>query len=85
MLIVILLAATTVNSKPAADILEIDTSIGSRLALECSLDNLDDNVIVWKHEDRVLFAGNIRVRHDERIKAIDDTLVIKNVEPEDKG
>jgi len=84
-IIVMMIAATTVTSKPVADMIEIDTTVGSKMALECTLDNLEENVVVWKHEDRVLFAGDIRVRHDERIEVIEDSLVINDVEPEDKG
>ena len=59
---------------------------GERLSLTCSLENDNNNVVIWKKSDRVLFAGNIRVRHDRRISVTEEMLlVIDATRPEDEG
>jgi len=57
----------------------IDVIVGNDVVIECDIDNHEDNVVIWKHGNRVLFAGDIRVRHDDRIEVIEDDLLIKDV------
>ena len=40
---------------------------GEELDLGCDLDVEDAGLVVWKHGDRVLFAGNVRIRRDYRM------------------
>ena len=75
----------TVHCMPAIDILEENVIVGNTFVMKCELDNTEDNVIIWKHTNRVLFAGDIRVRHDDRIEVIDNLLVIEDIKPSDKG
>ena len=43
---------------------------GEELDLGCDLDVEDAGLVVWKHGDRVLFAGNLRIRRDYRMAII---------------
>ena len=43
---------------------------GEKLDLGCDLDVEDAGLVVWKHGDRVLFAGNLRIRRDYRMAII---------------
>ena len=62
---------------------EVTVAAGDNLVLNCALINLNNNVIIWKKNERVLFAGGIRVRHDKRINVRGNSLIIDNVQPED--
>ena len=64
---------------------EMNIHVGKPISIKCDLDNPEGNVIIWKHKKRVLFAGDIRVRHDDRIKVVEDNLVIENVKVSDNG
>ena len=74
-----------VSSMPAVEIVKKDVTAGEDLELSCALENTEENVVIWKHAGRVLFAGNIRVRHDDRINIVDDNLVLENVDEDDEG
>ena len=74
-----------VSSVPAVEIVKIDVTAGEDLELSCALENTEENVVIWKHASRVLFAGNIRVRHDDRINIFNDKLVIENIDDNDAG
>ena len=75
-----------VNSVPLKDaknvihVLEGETS-----NLKCALPNIENDVIVWKHNERVIFAGNLRVKHDLRINTREMHLTIQNTSIEDAG
>ena len=43
---------------------------GEEVSVECDIDVDDGGLLVWKHGDRILFAGNLRIRRDYRIVAI---------------
>ena len=64
---------------------ELTASYGKHVTIDCNIENQENNVIIWKHGGRVLFAGDIRVRHDARITATKDKLVISNVQSSDRG
>jgi len=70
---------------PAVDIVRRDVIAGDDIKISCALENTEGNVVIWKHAGRVLFAGNIRVRHDNRINIVDDNLFIESVEEVDEG
>merc|ERR1711979_31813 len=74
-----------VSSIPTVEVVKKDVTAGEDLELSCALENTEENVVIWKHAGRVLFAGNIRVRHDDRINIVDDNLVIENVDEDDEG
>ena len=67
-----------------ADIGEMNIHVGKPFILRCDLYNPEGNVIIWKHKKIVLFAGEIRVRHDDRISVTEDKLGIENVKVPDK-
>ena len=79
------LLLTTVQSMPQQQLRKISVAAGEKLVLHCALENENNNVVIWKKSDRVLFAGNIRVRHDERLQAVDSILTVDSVLPEDEG
>ena len=64
---------------------EMNIHAGKPFILSCDLNNPEGNVIIWKHKKRVLFAGDIRVRHDDRITVTKDKLIVENVKVSDKG
>merc|ERR1711979_71505 len=74
-----------VSSIPTVEVVKKDVTAGEDLELSCALENTEENVVIWKHAGRVLFAGNIRVRHDDRINIINDKLVIENIDDDDAG
>ena len=81
---ILLLLLSRAESKPVEQN-ELRVSVGDEMLIECDIDNHEDNVVIWKHRNRVLFAGDIRVRHDDRIVVIGDDLVIKDVRADDAG
>ena len=51
---------------------------GEDLDLDCKLeagDVEDAGLVVWKHGERVLFAGNLRIRRDYRMAIINNRFV----------
>ena len=83
-LIFALIAVRIVESIPVKSA-KIIASVGKHFTLSCDIENKENNVIIWKHGGRVLFAGDIRVRHDDRISVVQEKLLIKNVQSSDKG
>ena len=55
------------DSMPALDITVQEATAGQNIELKCLLENTDGNFIIWKHEDRVVFVGDIKVKHDDRV------------------
>ena len=51
---------------------------GTKLSLSCELSRRDESVVLWKKDDRVLFAGDLRVRKDERFCVNDGYLEISD-------
>ena len=49
-----------VHTKPV-ETDDVDVIVGNEVVIECDIDNNEDNVVIWKHGNRVLFAGDIRV------------------------
>jgi hypothetical protein len=52
---------------------------GTKLSFSCELERRDKSVVLWKKDDRVLFAGDLRVRMDERFSFNNGDLKIINV------
>ena len=61
------------------------TELGHVLTLPCSVKDLGDMVLLWKKGSRVLTAGSLKVRRDDRITLQGTNLQIKNIEREDSG
>merc|ERR1712227_25432 len=80
---ILLLMIKVINCMPQISSTEVTVAAGDNLVLNCALINLNNNVIIWKKNERVLFAGGIRVRHDKRINVRGNSLIIENVQPED--
>ena len=78
---------TLITAMPQTSVQEVTVAAGERMSLECSLETDITNVVIWKKSDRVLYAGNVRVRHDRRITVDTEArlLVIEAVTPEDEG
>ena len=43
---------------------------GEEVSIMCDIDVDDEGLLVWRQGDRLLFAGNLRIRRDYRIVAI---------------
>ena len=86
-LIQLLSTVTLVTAMPQTSVQEVTVATGEKMSLECSLETDNSNVVIWKKSDRVLYAGNIRVRHDQRLSVVTEErlLVIEAVLPEDEG
>eukprot|EP00090_Calanus_glacialis_P006877 TRINITY_DN15378_c0_g1_i1.p1 TRINITY_DN15378_c0_g1~~TRINITY_DN15378_c0_g1_i1.p1 ORF type:complete len:468 (-),score=49.34 TRINITY_DN15378_c0_g1_i1:75-1478(-) len=59
--------------------------VGSNVALPCNISGLGDLVLLWKQGSRIIFAGNIKVRRDERFERVGNTLKISDVNEKDNG
>ena len=57
----------TVNAGIVGQQAEKSLVAGEELDLGCDLDVEDAGLVVWKHGDRVLFTGNVRIRRDYRM------------------
>ena len=58
---------------------------GDTLTLYCPLYVTNNSVILWSKDNRIVFAGELRVRMDARYSVVNDNLVIKKVNIEDAG
>jgi len=58
---------------------------GDSVTFPCRISNLEDFVVLWRKGSRVIFAGPIRVKRDERISLSGNNLVLKEVVAEDEG
>ena len=83
--VVMSLLLRTALCMPALELTDTVVITGKTIDIKCELENSEDNLLIWKHKGRVLFAGAVRVRHDERMHVMEDILVIKNVNPKDSG
>jgi hypothetical protein len=70
--------------KPSELIVKTITS-GNNLSLSCKLSRRDESVVLWKKDERVLFAGDLRVRMDDRLSVNCGNLEILDVDVKDKG
>ena len=72
---------------PSLHTQEVVLAAGQNLELLCALENENKNVVIWKKNRRVLYAGNIRVRHDPRldVETEEGNLMIRSVAAEDEG
>ena len=73
------LLSMTVNAGLVGQQTEKTLVAGEELDLGCDLDVEDAGLVVWKHGDRVLFAGNVRIRRDYRMAIINKRSVKNNL------
>jgi len=59
--------------------------VGSSLTLPCNTTNLGDLVLLWRQGSRIIFAGDIKVRWDQRFSKHGHNLRIERVGPKDNG
>ena len=64
---------------------QLEVFSGDSLTLYCPLYVTNNSVILWSKEDRIMFAGSLRVRMDDRFHVVNDNLIISSVRPEDAG
>ena len=62
-------------------------AVGDHVKFDCVIDNIGTLVRLWKQGPRVIFAGDMRVRRDQRLTVEKGTgdLMISGVEEADKG
>ena len=48
--------------------------VGSSVILPCNISGLGDLVLLWKQGSRIIFAGDIKVRRDERFERGNNTI-----------
>jgi len=62
-------------------------AVGDRVSFDCVIDNIGTLVRLWKQGPRVIFAGDMRVRRDQRLSVERGSgeLVIRGVEEADRG
>lgn len=59
--------------------------LDSQVRLPCNVTVLPDSVLVWKQGSRVIFAGGLRVRRDQRFQLDNQVLVISYAKAKDSG
>lgn len=59
--------------------------VGSNVIFPCNISGLGDLVLLWKQGSRIIFAGDIKVRRDERFERAGNTLKISDVNEKDDG
>ncbi|GFU47230.1 neural cell adhesion molecule 1 [Trichonephila clavipes] len=64
----------------------VQATVGEIIDFPCAVDDLGDFVLIWKKEkNNILFAGELRIIRDDRIKVNGTSLVISNIHPKDSG
>ena len=77
------------HGEEIVDVEVIEAEEGSSIEIPCDVyvGDLEDGVLVWKQGARILFAGSMRVRHDDRMRVSKHltVLTIDNVAARDAG
>ncbi|KAG8192925.1 hypothetical protein JTE90_025633 [Oedothorax gibbosus] len=64
----------------------VEATIGEAVSFPCEVDDLGDFVLLWKKDkNRILFAGDLRIVRDDRIKVEKTSLMISSIQPKDSG
>ena len=71
------------GGEPSVSIMEVSSR--DTLTLYCPLYVTNNSVILWSKDNRIVFAGELRVRMDARYAVVNDNLVITEVNTEDAG
>ena len=64
-----------IEERKALKLTDTEVITGKTIDINCELENSEDNLLIWKHEGRVLFAGDVQVRHDDRMHVMENILV----------
>uniref|UniRef100_A0A0K2SXN7 Ig-like domain-containing protein n=1 Tax=Lepeophtheirus salmonis TaxID=72036 RepID=A0A0K2SXN7_LEPSM len=60
--------------------------VGETIVLFCQVENLDDSMVIWKQSNRIISAGNVVIRKDERLSLLEGfNLQIRNLRESDAG
>jgi len=59
--------------------------LGSQLKLSCNVSQLSDSVLLWKQGSRIIYAGEIKVRRDDRFAKVGNNLIINGILTKDDG
>ena len=63
----------------------LNVSLDATAVLPCEVADLGEMVLLWKRGPRVIFAGEMKVRRDERLSLQGTDLVISGVRLKDRG
>lgn len=64
----------------------VEATAGESVSFPCDVDDLGDFVLLWKREkNRILFAGDLRIVRDDRVRTEGSSLQISSVQPKDSG
>ena len=69
----------------ATSLHKVTTTVGDKQRLACNLKPDFGGRIVWRSGNRVLFAGDLRIRRDSRLMLAEGDLVIDGVVSRDDG
>ena len=58
---------------------------GEKISLSCDLVKQEESIVLWKKDERVIFAGDLRVRMDERLSVDDGDFEIFDITMDDSG
>ena len=58
---------------------------GATLVLPCQVKDLNDLVLLWKKGSRVLTAGQMKVRRNDRFELRKTNLEIRDIREKDRG
>ena len=64
---------------------QVEVTSGDTLTLYCPLYVTNNSVILWSRDDRILFAGSLKIKNDDRYQLINDNLIIRQANINDAG
>ena len=77
--------SVTVGAPSGLSRSSLEVLAGESLTLYCPLFVTNNSVILWSKNSRIMFAGALRVRMDDRYHVVNDNLLISSVRAEDAG
>jgi len=77
--------SVTVGAPSGLSRSSLEVLAGESLTLYCPLFVTNNSVILWSKSSRIMFAGALRVRMDDRYHVVNDNLLISSVRAEDAG
>lgn len=85
MLIFSVTFSVTVSAPSGQTRSSLEVLAGDSLTLYCPLFVTNNSVILWSKDTRIVFAGALRVRMDDRYHVVNDNLLISSVRAGDAG
>ena len=85
MLIFSVTFSVTVSAPSGQTRSSLEVLEGDSLTLYCPLFVTNNSVILWSKDTRIVFAGALRVRMDDRYHVVNDNLLISSVRAADAG